>query len=293
MTAQLVAVARTSRAIAALVSWSATITPAASHSQRDPARACGRESACASASRERRDARRLRTGSTRSGRTASGAPRPRRRRRGSASSARTSACALGVTRDRQRRRPRATRGRRRDQHEAQVVAEARERVVARRRGAAIATSACSDEPIVPRLAQRPRAPSARRRAPRRMRCPLADQRRRRPAAAGNASVQVWQKIVASSGLHDAPRLLGGERQDRRHQPQQRVADRARARSAPSAARALSVPRRVEAVLQHVEVEAAEVLRAERLQPLHDEVELVARVVGRDARRRSARACASA
>ena len=60
-----------------------------------------------------------------------------------------------------------------------------------------------------------------------------------------------------------------------------------------APRAAVARRRVEPVLQHVEVEAAQVLGAERLQPLHDEVELVAVVVGRCTASASARAAASA
>ena len=63
-----------------------------------------------------------------------------------------------------------------------------------------------------------------------------------------------------------PRLLRGERQDRRHQLEQRVADQ-RQRGLRRTPRAARLAGRVEAVLQHVEVEPAEVLGAEGLQPL--------------------------
>src|ERR687888_432797 len=74
-----------------------------------------------------------------------------------------------------------------------------------------------------------------------------------------------------------PQLLRGEGEDRRHQPYQAVRDvmeRALRRAPRHGVRLTGV----EAVLEDVEVERAEVFRGERLQPLRDQVELVARVI---------------
>ena len=70
-----------------------------------------------------------------------------------------------------------------------------------------------------------------------------------------------------------PHFLAGERQDRRHPARERVRQVVQRvlRGTPCAAVGAAG---VEAVLQDVEVEAAEVFRAEALQLLHDEVEFV-------------------
>src|SRR5467141_2452872 len=83
-------------------------------------------------------------------------------------------------------------------------------------------------------------------------------------------------VAALSGKH-LPELLGGEAQDRRHQPHQAVGDVVERglRRAPRQRVRLAG---VEAVLQDVEAEGAEVLGAEPLELLRDQVELVALVI---------------
>jgi len=84
-------------------------------------------------------------------------------------------------------------------------------------------------------------------------------------------------VVRLAGEH-LPELLGGEREDRRHQSNQGVRDVPQ-RSLRRAPRHRVRAAGIEAILQDVEVERAQVLGAERLQALRHEVELVARVVG--------------
>ena len=129
-----------------------------------------------------------------------------------------------------------------DHHKAKIVARARRARRNRRRAPKssllpAATSRCarpgaaSPAPSAPRPARRgfastwPRARGVRNVGQRV--APHADEDRR---------------IV---GVHDPPCLLGGERQDRRHQAEQRVADRMerRLRRAPRMARARGVYRR--------------------------------------------------
>src|SRR5262245_50336342 len=74
-----------------------------------------------------------------------------------------------------------------------------------------------------------------------------------------------------------PELLGGEREDRRHQAHEAVRD-VEKRLLRRAARLRLRAARVQAILQDVEVERAEVLGAEALQALRDEVELIAGVI---------------
>ena len=79
---------------------------------------------------------------------------------------------------------------------------------------------------------------------------------------------------------DPPRLLRGEAQRGRHQAQQAVGDvpQGGLRRTPGAGlRAAGI----EPVLEDVEIESPQILRAEHLQLLHHEVELVAVVVGGD------------
>ena len=56
---------------------------------------------------------------------------------------------------------------------------------------------------------------------------------------GKASPHVWTEDRRIVRMHDPPRFLGGEREDRRHQPEKRVADARGAPSAPTGARWLS------------------------------------------------------
>ena len=233
-------------------------------------------------------ARRRRTGWRCSGRRASGAPGRCRRRRGSASSARTSARSLtvGLTKNSARVGrcgERLDRRRRRDEDEAQVVAEARQQLAQSPGSASTSTSACSDEPSLPsaRSASICRFDSAR---------DLAD------------ALATWRAAPASTQARDVavgldedrrralrrehlPRLLGGEAEERRHPAQHRVGD-VPERGLRRAPRVRLRRRRVEAVLQDVEVERAEVLGAEHLQLGDDRVELVDAVVaaGEDAAR---------
>src|SRR5205807_5878755 len=71
-----------------------------------------------------------------------------------------------------------------------------------------------------------------------------------------------------------------ERQDRRHQPDERVADRVERRLRGAALRSVG-PLAVEPVLPHVEIERAQVDAAEIVERVIDHVELI-RVVGRAA-----------
>ncbi len=85
-------------------------------------------------------------------------------------------------------------------------------------------------------------------------------------------------LAGPGRVEDGPGLLGGEGQDRRHQLQQRLRDVPQ-RGLRGAARQAASGGGVQAVLEDVEVEGAQVLRAEHLQRLHDAVELHLRVVG--------------
>ncbi len=167
--------------------------------------------------------------------------------------------------------------RRREQREPQVVAEAGQRIeaLARRADLDLGRERGAD---LPRHAQRLelllhlglRGPD--RRPPREQIGGVVDRRERVPGVEEHA-------VVRALPLQHPPRLLGGERQDRRHQAEQargdvpqRVLRRAPRRGIGAAG--------VEPVLEDVEVERAEVLGAERLQLLRHEVELVAVVVRR-------------
>src|SRR5215469_18851077 len=88
-------------------------------------------------------------------------------------------------------------------------------------------------------------------------------------------------------MDHAPRFLRSEGENRRHRLEQRIAnqDERCLRGAPGAA----CPRRgVEPVLEDVEIETAEILGAVGLEPLNDEMELVARIVRLDSIRQRSR-----
>ena len=127
-----------------------------------------------------------------------------------------------------------------------------------------------------RTAAAPRAPSARPRA-RRGSSPIWRSARARRAGRAGCLATACVKIVASSGYSSRHASSAVNERIGAMQLQQRVADRGQ-RGLRGAARAAVARRRVQAVLQHVEVEAAQVLRAEVGEPLHGEVELVAIVV---------------
>jgi len=76
---------------------------------------------------------------------------------------------------------------------------------------------------------------------------------------------------------ELPQLLGREGQDRRHQAHQAVRD-VPERGLRRAPRRRICGEGIQPVLDHVEVEGAEILGTERLQLLRHEMELVARVV---------------
>src|SRR5438876_8959703 len=86
-------------------------------------------------------------------------------------------------------------------------------------------------------------------------------------------------------IENAPCLFGGEGKYRRHELEQRVPNQ-RQRGLRGTARAAVAPGGVEAILQHIEIEAAELLGAIRLQALYREVELVALVVASDRLKKS-------
>src|SRR5213592_1582645 len=86
-------------------------------------------------------------------------------------------------------------------------------------------------------------------------------------------------VVALSGKY-LPELLGGEAQDRRHQPHQAVGDVVERGLRRATGKRVGLAR-VEPVLEDVEEERAEVLGAERLQLLRHQVKLLAIVVRGD------------
>src|SRR5262245_46002048 len=79
--------------------------------------------------------------------------------------------------------------------------------------------------------------------------------------------------LASDPWHVAPRLLGGEREDRRHEPRQRAEDVEAHRLGRTPPRVVE-QRGVEPVLDDVEIERREVHRAEVVHGVEDRVELV-------------------
>ena len=166
-------------------------------------------------------ARPRRTGSRRSGRIASDAPdRAPTSARQCQQRSHFGACSALTAIDSASPRAHARRGR--DQHEAQVVAERRERRDSSSASATMSTSACSDEPIAPawRTASSSFCTSART-------ARIVSQRAASASASGNGGQHAVPRVHEDrriAGAQDRPRFFGGERQDRRHQFQQCVAD---------------------------------------------------------------------
>src|SRR5258706_368615 len=102
------------------------------------------------------------------------------------------------------------------------------------------------------------------------------------AVGGNRQLihRLEEHAVFAIAGKDLPELLGGEGQDRRHQPHKAVRD-VEKRGLRGATRPRIGAAGIEPVLENVEVEAAQVLRAEILQLLYHKVELVTRVVRGD------------
>ncbi len=146
--------------------------------------------------------------------------------------------------------------------------------------ARISTSACSDEPISPRS----RNGSS---------CFCTSDRTARTASSssisaassasdGQSGKRLGKDRAAVFLLQYLPRLFGGKRQQRRHQLQQRLGDQIKRACADRRAFESGL-RRVQPVLQDVEVKRAEVFGRKGLQPCDDRVVLVAVVVGLRAR----------
>src|SRR5215470_6528957 len=157
-----------------------------------------------------------------------------------------------------------------DQHEAQVMAQARERIEVRLAGA--------DDDV-----------GLQRRADLTQFAPLLDAFERRLAYFQDSlPLRNQRSTVRNRRQHvlplvhedrrilrikDRPGLFGGERENRCHQLQQRIADRDEL-GLRRAARSPVLRRGIEAVLQDVDVEPAQVLRAIRLQLLDDQMKLI-------------------
>ena len=141
-------------------------------------------------------------------------------------------------------------------------------------GADSTTFACSELPICLFLRSGSISASTRSRRPI-SRVPaleqLRDRRARRSSARGGNSAMCTDSSRAPGRM--PPQLVGGERQDRRHQPRQAVGHQIhrRLRRAP-----LARPRgeRVQAILRDVGVERAQIDRRERVQRLEDRAVLV-------------------
>ena len=218
------------------------------------------------------DFARHRTGCWCSARRSSGAPGRRRRRRASASSARTWCAVDGVT-STAACRPRRARAR----PEVMITNfRSSPRLGEQRRDpravAAIARFGLQRRADLARRAHVPRSPCW---PPRGSRA-CAPTWRAAPVSGLPSCQKVSMKIESAAAEH-RPRLLGREAEEGRHPAQHRVRDVPQ-RGLRGAARERLRRRGVEAVLQHVEVERAEVFGAVDLQLGDDRVELVDLVV---------------
>jgi hypothetical protein len=159
--------------------------------------------------------------------------------------------------------------RRGDQDEAQVVAERGEQIAGRRAGLdrdlglqRRPEAALGAERLDLLVRFRPHGGDSR---------PLGEQRLVLPRA--RVAVDLGEDRGRVLGPEHLPRFLGGEAEEGRHPAQHRVAD-VPERGLRRSARARRRRRRVEAVLEDVEVERAEVFRAEHLQLGDDRMEFV-------------------
>src|SRR3954471_20219287 len=97
---------------------------------------------------------------------------------------------------------------------------------------------------------------------------------------GHLVQRVEKHAVVGLAVENRPQLLGGEAEDRRHEPDERMRDVPKG-GLRRASRVRLGGTGIEPVLQDVEVEAAEILGAEGLQLLRDEMELVGGIVAGD------------
>lgn len=176
-------------------------------------------------------------------------------------------------------------GARDDQHETQVIAQAGQDVVVGRVGVQV------------HFGLQRRADGAGRTHLFQLALHLrADGAQARPLGGQGLAVGKWRQRVIDLGEdgdargvgllgqrragQDLPGFLGGEREDGRHQLEQRLGD-VEQRGLRRTARGAAGSRRVQAVFQDVQVERAEVFRAERLQAGDGGMEIVAFVVALD------------